>query len=120
MAYAFQLADGRDGIALWSGPDRSAASQPPFISSFALVSGDTWELTLQGAAGSSYEFRSSSTLDFAPGTLVESLAQGDAVNDPGTVTGGNLLTLDNNGEGKVRMTLTGPRNFVRAQTAPGP
>jgi hypothetical protein len=122
VAYQFILADGRDGIALWSGPNRSvvSVSQPLVITSFASVGGDTWELILQGAADTAYEFRSSPTLDFAPGTLVESLVQGNATNDPGTITGGNLLTLDSNGDGKVQMTLTGSKNFVRAQTAPSP
>ena len=90
----------------------------PQITSFTRVSGDTWEVTLEGASNTGYEFYSSTDLTFSPGTLIETLAQGDEINDPGTVTDSNLLTTDSEGNGKVRMTLTGdPSDFVRAETA---
>jgi hypothetical protein len=86
------------------------------ITSITSVGGGTWELTLAGKPDTGYEFRSSPILDFDLGTLVESLTQNDETNDPGTVTDTNLLTTDSNGNGTVRMMLTGnPADFVRAQ-----
>lgn len=91
----------------------------PRITSFTSVGGGVWELTLEGAAATGYEFYSSTDLTFAPGTLVTSLTQNNPAEDPGDVTGGNLLTTDANGDGKVRLTLSGAtRDFVRAQSAP--
>jgi len=96
------------------------AEHMPQITSFTLVGGGVWELTLQGANETAYEFRSSTTLQFDPGDLVENLTQGDP-GDPGTIGGPNdsVLTTDANGNGTVRLTLSGePNDFVRAQTAP--
>jgi len=78
-----------------------------------------WELTLQGDATTKYEFRSSTTLKFTPGTLL-GLTQANPGSDPGTVDGsGNFVTTDDSGAAKVRLTLTGPtRDFVRTQTIP--
>lgn len=59
-----------------------------------------------------------------PGTLVESLAPG--VPALGTIGGDNnsVVTTDDNGDdtgdATVRMTLTGPENFVVAQIPPPP
>lgn len=85
------------------------------ITSFTEVGGGVWELTLAGAAGADYEFRSSTDLNFDPGALVESLTPG--VPALGTIGGTNdsVLTTDGNGEGRVRMNLAGPRNFVVAE-----
>jgi hypothetical protein len=76
-------------------------------------------LTLSGAPGTGYRFWSSPDLEFNPGTPVEFLGEGDP-GDPGTVGGINnrLLTTDANGDAVVRMTLAGPRNFVRAEVPP--
>ncbi|MCF7731442.1 MAG: immune inhibitor A [Akkermansiaceae bacterium] len=96
------------------------ANVRPEITSFRSLGGGDWELTLKGAANTAYEFRSSTTLDFNPGTLVENLTQGDA-GDPGATGGTNnsMLFTDGNGDGTVRLALTGnPADFVRAQTAP--
>jgi hypothetical protein len=85
------------------------------ITAITAIGGGVWELTLEGEADTGYEFHSSTTLDFTPGTLVESLTEVG----PGVVTDGNLLTTDSSGDATVRMTLTrDPADFVRAQTAP--
>ncbi len=95
--------------------------EPPTVAITSIVyqGGGTWELTLEGEASTGYEFRSSPTLDFTPGALVENLAAGA---DPvGTIGGTNhsVLTTDVNGDGTVRMMLTGnPADFVRAQIPP--
>jgi hypothetical protein len=88
----------------------------PRITSFTAAGAGAWELTLLGAPETVYEFRSSGTLEFDPGALVTGLTQFDS-EDPGTIGGGDdsLLTTDADGIGTVRMTLAGPRNFVRAQ-----
>ena len=89
----------------------------PQITSFTSIGGGVWELSLLGNPNTPYEFRSSTTLDFTPGTLVESLTQVG----PGLVTAGKLVTTDANGDATVRLTLTGdPADFVRAQTLPPP
>ncbi len=90
------------------------------IASFSRVGGDLWEVAIQGEPETGYEFRSSPDLDFNPGTLVENLSQGDP-GDPGSIGGENnsLLITDANGDGVARVTLTGPRQFIRAQS-PGP
>lgn len=92
----------------------------PTITSLTPVGPDLWELALTGRAETGYEFYSSTSLDFSAGTLLENLTQGDA-GDAGTVGGasGNVLTTDADGNGKVRVTLTGdPTDFVRAQQRP--
>lgn len=94
-------------------------SGAPQITTITPVETNLWELTLSGTAEASYEFYSSSTLDFTPGTLVENLAKGDPA-DPGTVGGTNnsVLTLNAEGEGKVQVVLSGdPADFLRAQAA---
>ncbi len=75
-------------------------------------------MTVLGAANTEYEFRSSTILDFNPGTLVENLTAG--VPAVGTIVGTNnsVFTTDANGDATVRMMLAGPTNFVRAQTLP--
>jgi hypothetical protein len=105
-----------DNFEVWARP---LPEVPPAITSFTSIGSGVWELTLTGNAATGYEFHSSPDLSFSPGTLVTSLSQANPAGDPGTVTGGNLLTTDGAGNGKVRMTLTGnPSDFVRAQTAP--
>lgn len=91
------------------------------ITSISAVGGGVWELTLVGTAGVTCEFRSSTTLNFDPGTLVENLTQANPGSDPGTIGGPNnsRVTFDGSGNATVRMTLTGsPSDFVRAQTIP--
>jgi lysophospholipase L1-like esterase len=87
------------------------------ITSFSPVAGNTWELTLEADPDSLYEFRSSPDLTFNPGTLVENLTQGNPGTDPGTIRGSHNEFVTTNGAGfaTVRVTLTGPKNFVRAQ-----
>jgi hypothetical protein len=97
-----------------------AEPSSPKITSITSLGSDTYELTLTGEPETAYEFYSSVTLEFDPGVLVENLTQGDPA-DAGTIGGTNqsVLTTDAEGEGKVRVTLTGdPADFVRAQTAP--
>lgn len=84
------------------------------ITSFQQVGVDLFELTLVGSPNTGYEFFSSPTLEFSPGTLVEDLLPG--VPAVGSIGGTNdsVFTTDSNGDGTVRMTLTGPKNFVVA------
>jgi hypothetical protein len=92
----------------------------PRITSFGAVGGGVWELTLRGNANTAYEFHSSTTLDFTPGTRVENLTQGDP-GDPGSIGGANnsVVTTDGAGNATVRMDLgPAPANFVRARTTP--
>ena len=91
------------------------SNSTPTITSLTEIGPDLWEATLEGAPETAYEFTSSTTLDFDPGILIEGLLQGIPIDDPGTVSDGSLLTTDSNGEGTVRMTLSGPVNFIRAQ-----
>lgn len=96
------------------------ASGPPAISSIQPLGGDVYEVVLTGAASSTYQFRSSTTLDFSPGTLVTGLAQGDPA-DPGMIEDGNtgVVTTDSLGNAKVQMTLTGnPKDFIIAVSLP--
>ena len=98
-----------------------SASLPPApaITAITRIGEGVWELTLAGTGDTAYEFRSSTTLDFTPGTLVTSLTQGNP-GDPGVIGGANdsNITTDSNGDATVRMTLNGPTNFLRAQTLP--
>jgi acyl-CoA thioesterase-1 len=112
------------GYGFWSGFQLVEATPPVFsITSISPVGGDIWELTLAAYPDTLYEFRSSPDLDFSPGTLIENLTQGNPGTDLGTITGLNdeWVNTDSNGKAIVRVTLTGPRNFVRAQdsTLPG-
>lgn len=91
----------------------------PVISSIAPVGDGTWELTLVAEASTGYEFRSATDLVFDPGALVENLTPGET--PVGTIGGPNdsLLITDSNGDGTVRMMLTGdPADFIRAQVPP--
>lgn len=89
------------------------------ISSFTSVGGGAWEVALSGAPNTEYVFRSSTTLDFASGSLVGSLSQADP-GDPGTLSESNdSVTTDGSGNATVQMTLSGsPADFVRAESAP--
>jgi len=89
------------------------------ISAFANVDTDTWEATLRAAPLTPYQFISAPDLDFSDGTLVQGLSQGDP-GDPGTIggDGDSTVTTDIAGIATVRMTLTGPKNFIRAQEMP--
>lgn len=96
------------------------AAVQPTITSFTAVGGGVWELTLVGEADTKYELRSSASLEFSPGDLVENLTQKD-LGDPGTIGGPNnsVLTTDASGNATVRLTLTGnPKDFVRAVSLP--
>jgi hypothetical protein len=96
-----------------------ASEADPRITSITSVGGGVWELALKGDASTTYEFRSSTTLEFAPGTQVVSLMAG--VPAVGAISGTNneIVTTDGSGDATVRMTLTGnPADFVRAQSVP--
>jgi hypothetical protein len=92
----------------------------PRITSFSSLGGGIWEVTLaDGGAATSYEFRSSTTLDFTPGNLVGGLSQENPGADPGDVdASGDFVTTDTNGDATVRMSLSGTRNFLRAVSLP--
>lgn len=99
------------------------ASTGPVISSITALGADVYELFLTGGPDTEYQFYSAPDLGFEPGNLVENLNQAEEGSDPGTVGGSNdsVLTTDGNGEGRVRVTLTGsPANFVRAQRVTTP
>lgn len=88
------------------------------ITSFRRISGDVYELTLEGKSNTAYELRSSVSLEFNPGTTVLHLTQGDP-GDPGTIGGldEHILTTDSNGDAIVQMTFTEPRMFLRTQSS---
>jgi len=95
-------------------------SADPRITSFTPVGGSVWEVTLNGDANTLFEFRSSNTLDFSPGSLVTNLTQDGVAVPAGSITGDNneFVTTDGGGVATVRMTLSGaPKDFVRAQTS---
>lgn len=95
-------------------------SVAPQITSITSIGGGVWELTLKANPNTAFEFRSSTTLNFNPGALVENLTHGDP-GDAGTISGtnNNVLTTDGSGVGKVRLMLSGdPADFVRAQSIP--
>lgn len=100
----------------------SAATPAPFkITSFTSIDRNLgiWQVTLAGASNTAYVFRSSTTLDFSSGTLVENLTPG--VPAAGAMDGANdsVVTTDGSGNATVRMTLTGdPSDFIRAESAP--
>ena len=91
----------------------------PCITSFTPVDTGVWEVELQAVADTSYEFRSSTDLMFAPGTLVENLSQGSD-GDPGAINSANSsrVTTDSSGLARVRLNLTGDAVFIRAQSTP--
>jgi hypothetical protein len=88
----------------------------PMITSITPIGGNVWELTLEAAPDTGYEFRSAADLAFDPGTLIQNLAPGTV--PVGTIGGTNnsVLTTDGDGNGTVQVTLSGgPADFVRAQ-----
>ena len=88
----------------------------PEIISFVSVGDGVWELVIEGRADTGYRFVSSSTLEFGAGTEINSLSQGDEENDAGTVADGSLLTTNEDGLGKVQLTLAGDlSDFVRVE-----
>ena len=111
-------------VALFTGDDSPfnvpATRSDPVITSITAIGGGLYQLALLGVADTGYEFRSSTVLEFDPGTRVENLAPGDPA--VGTIGGDNdsVLTTDSNGDATVRMMLAGPANFVRAQIPPPP
>jgi hypothetical protein len=121
----FQLYDrvltSEEILFLYHNPGRViGVAEPPRITTFTTIGGGVWELTLVGEANTKYELRSSTTLEFNPGDLVENLTQED-LGDPGTIGGPNnsVLTTDASGNATVRLTLTGdPKDFVRAVSLP--
>jgi hypothetical protein len=95
------------------------ADSDPVITSITALGGGGWELTLEGASDTGYEFRSSTGLSFDPGILVENLMPGDPA--VGTIGADNtVLTTDGDGLARVRMMLAGPANFIVARIPPPP
>lgn len=75
---------------------------------------------IKGRVDAGYRFVSSSALDFGAGTEINSLSQEDEENDAGTVTVGSLLTTNEDGLGRVQLTLAGdPADFVRVEAPQG-
>ncbi|MDF7823470.1 glycoside hydrolase family 88 protein [Pontiellaceae bacterium B12227] len=104
-----------DNFAIWAMP---TPATPPSITSFISFGGGTWELIIGGMPQTGYAFYSSPDVTFTNAAIVNSLMQANPTGDPGTVTGGNLLTTDGDGNGKVRMILTtDPSGFVRVQSS---
>jgi hypothetical protein len=101
-------------LSLFNNPGSVISQAPgvtPMITSFSAQGPGVWELTLKADPNSSWQFRSSTTLDFTPGTLVTDLIDAGG---PGTIVG-SVLTTDGSGDAKVRLMLTGsPADFVRA------
>lgn len=89
----------------------------PRIASFSPAGDGLWELALDASPSTTFEFRSSTTLEFNPGTLVQNLTQ-DGVSEPaGTISGDNaeFVTTDFRGNARIRLPLAGdPADFVRA------
>jgi hypothetical protein len=108
-------------LSLFNNPGSVIGGAPgvtPVITSFNSQGSGVWELTLKADPNSSWQFRSSTTLEFTPGTLVEPLIDAGG---PGTIGGTNnsVLTTDSSGDAKVRLTLTGsPADFVRGVEFP--
>ena len=121
--YVDNLVGNLSGNRAWfDGVGYSPATQSSLaldgITSFTFLGDETWELNLKGRANTDYLFRSSTTLDFTSGILLENLTQG-TLEDPGTVGGSNdsVITTDSSGNATVQFTLSGnPTDFVRAET----
>jgi hypothetical protein len=95
-------------------------SASPRITSFTAAGGSDWEVSLKGDANTLYEFRSSTTLDFSPGSMVQNLTHDGVAVPAGSISGDNneFVTTDGSGDATVRMTLSGaPKEFIRAQTS---
>jgi len=112
------LAD-RIAISGVSGTPVEGADAPLVIRSLTPVAGETWQLALEGAAMTSYQLLSSDALEFSSRILIENLTQ-ENPEDAGTIGGAanDLITTDENGQARVRFTLSGTTNFVRAEAAP--
>lgn len=91
------------------------------ITSLVPMGGNEWEVTLNGRAGTDYQIVSDSTLNFAPGLLIENLSQSNPDVDSGAIGGPNdsVVTTDGSGRATVRVQLSGgTSDFLRAQLAP--
>ena len=92
------------------------------ITSLTSLSDGVWEVSLEGVSNTGYELYSSTTLDFASGSLVENLSQ-DNLSEPGTITGTNdsIIVTNDSGIASAQITLPGnPSEFIRAQEAEVP
>lgn len=98
-----------------------AASGPgsgPTITSITPIDATTYELIITASAETGYAVAASDSLDFDNSTILNNLTQG-SLNDPGEISlSGDQITTDENGNATVRITLTGPKNFVRLQEPP--
>ena len=89
---------------------RSVVLESADVLTITSVGGGNWELTLKGKASTSYEFYSSTTLNFDTGTLVPLTVSGT----PGQLD----VTTDGSGNATVQMSPGGSANFVRAGGGP--
>lgn len=115
---AFVFDSPTDTLSLTTG---GAPPTPLEIIGFEAVDGSpgVWQVSIAGAVGADYVFRSASDLDFSSGSVVENLTAG--VPAAGTIGGTNdsVVTTDGSGQATVRMTLVGdPADFIRAEDAP--
>lgn len=114
VTYGWGADDSGSPVALSFKP---GGDQDLAITSLVLLGNDVWEVEITGSAGRDYVLNSAPSLTFDNGTLIENLSQGEQ-QDPGTISGTNnsVLTLDENGTGKVRFNSNGnPRDFIRAE-----
>lgn len=91
----------------------------PEISSLTLVGDDTWQVQLSGKGDTAYRIRSSSTLEFESGTIIEGLSQ-TRPEDAGEVGGesDDLVITDASGRATILVPLTEGRDFIRTELAP--
>lgn len=87
-----------------------AAASTLAITSITSLGSGVFELTLKGENNTSYEFYSSTTLNFDTGTLVPLTVSGT----PGQLD----VTTDGSGNATVQMSPGGSANFVRAGGGP--
>ena len=90
----------------------------PCITSFTPVDTGVWEIELEALADTSYQFRSTTDLIFASGTLIENLSQGSD-GDPGAINSADSssVTTDSDGLARVRFSFTGDVLFIRAEAS---
>jgi hypothetical protein len=94
-------------IAAYQVREVAASSSDPEITSITSLGGGVFELKLEGENSTSYQFFSSTTLDFDTGTLVPLTA----ILGGG---GGTDVTTTSSGDATVQMSPGGSANFVRA------
>jgi len=89
------------------------AQVTPRITEFTPVGGGQWDISLSAEPNTIYKFTEDSTIQFNPGTDVV-FSSGDVL--LGTFVADTEVRTTSGGDATVRITLTGPSNFVRAET----